>query len=434
MDNLIKMSLVVLLLVMSAMSEWESINTGSDDVIDINVLSSDENIVYAITNSGGKIVKSVDGGNSWNLKGEIFNDDESAYSLAVTPQNRKILFIGSSRGKIYRSDDEGETWLTSYSLVSGSVKKLYVSPKDSLIVYGAISKGSDFYFIKSVDGGDSWTTTTVATGFVTDPLSLTVDPRDDNYIYIGGRIDGNGGVTGAAYKSTNGGKSFGKIFSQSGWGGVVTALAVSQADSKIVFIGLENGTVKRSTNGGNSWSDVISNLGEVSSIMTTAANSNIVYAVGRKSVARSKDGGISWSTTELSAEFNDYGIKFTQIRRASGSASQSNCAVAYIASYTHTYKTIDTGSTWLRCDKNMLLGNIRAIATAPSESSTLYVSSWGLGVYRSNDNGDNWKLLPSRGPDNPLYGIKPCGGDIDIGGITVNPDDPETLYLQHAGT
>lgn len=80
-----------------------------------------DNIVFAITgdanNNGGGLFKSEDGGHNWFLLGtdKIPSPDIVAFNVKPLGQepysNKELLFIGLSNGAVYRSDNDGLSWM-----------------------------------------------------------------------------------------------------------------------------------------------------------------------------------------------------------------------------------------------------------------------------------------------------------------------------------
>jgi photosystem II stability/assembly factor-like uncharacterized protein len=79
--------------------------------------------------------------------------------MAQSPNGR--LYIAAEAGRIYRSDDGGDTWITLESPYNGSFFGVLPLKEDRLIVFGL--RGHVF---GSNDGGDTWaciSTGTIAT-------------------------------------------------------------------------------------------------------------------------------------------------------------------------------------------------------------------------------------------------------------------------------
>ena len=95
------------------------------------------------------------------------------------------------------------------------------------------------------------------------------------------------------------------------------------------------------------------------------------------------------------------------------------------------WRTEDAGTTWENLsDGQIKAGGIGAIAVAPSAVHRIYVGtgsdcprgniSPGIGLYRSNDEGESWEHM----------GLREAG---QIGKIVVHPKDPDHVYVAALG-
>jgi photosystem II stability/assembly factor-like uncharacterized protein len=95
------------------------------------------------------------------------------------------------------------------------------------------------------------------------------------------------------------------------------------------------------------------------------------------------------------------------------------------------WKTVNAGRTWFPiADEGIPIGSIGAIAVAPSNPSVLYVGtgepdirsqhSYGIGVYKSNDEGKTWTHI----------GLEKTS---QIGRIVVDPTNPNRVYVAALG-
>ena len=95
------------------------------------------------------------------------------------------------------------------------------------------------------------------------------------------------------------------------------------------------------------------------------------------------------------------------------------------------WKTESAGQAWVNIsDHGIPIGSIGAVAVAPSDPEVLYVGtgsdairgnvSTGRGVYRSDDDGGNWRYL----------GLREAG---QIGRIRIHPNNPDVAYLTATG-
>jgi photosystem II stability/assembly factor-like uncharacterized protein len=150
---------------------------------------------------GSGIYKTTDGGDTWTqLKDELPKTDMGKIGLTVSPMdpNRVWATIGGDDGGIYRSDDAGKSW----QLLNGSFEMhsrqyyyghIFADPQQVDAVYTFSSK--DFY--KSTDGGKTWGKIQTPHG---DYHDLWIDPHDSQRM-----VNGNDG---GATITFDGGKSW----------------------------------------------------------------------------------------------------------------------------------------------------------------------------------------------------------------------------------
>jgi photosystem II stability/assembly factor-like uncharacterized protein len=164
----------------------------------VNVLAvnpNNENIILAGYSHGG-IWKTNDGGINWY---PVF-DDQVALAIGAIefdPQNPSVVYAGTgdvnipggvyTGNGIYKSIDGGETW--SYLALSETriISKIWVSPKNSSIIY-ASAMGNPFEknvnrgFYKSTDSGKTWTQLLFVNN-QTGVIDFVVNPDNPNFIF-----------------------------------------------------------------------------------------------------------------------------------------------------------------------------------------------------------------------------------------------------------
>ncbi len=243
-------------------------NLGVLGVSDIAIDPVNTNNMYLATGDGDAndtwsigILKSTDGGTTWNTTGLSYNVNQNRLvrRILINSTNPQILIAGTSVG-ILRSTDGGATWAATS--ITASIRDMEYKPGDPNTVYAS---GTRFY--KSTDGGATWTT--IATGLpantAIDRLAIAVTAADPTIIYaVAGNATDNGFY--GLYKSTNSGTSFTQVTVSSptnllGWSNAGTdaggqswydlAIAASPTNASEVVVGGVN--VWRSTNGGTSF-------------------------------------------------------------------------------------------------------------------------------------------------------------------------------------
>lgn len=204
------------------------------------------------------VLKSIDGGLTWNNTGLNFNIilSKKIARILIDPTNTSIVYCGTSSG-IYKTYDAGANW----TLLTGSgVKDMEMKPGDPNTLYACRTT-----FIMSANGGATWTT--IGTGLpmatIVSRLAIATTDADPNYVYV---VAGNASTQGfeGIYRSTNSGVTFTPMSDSPnllGWdeqGGdsdgqawYTLSIAASPVNRDVVIVGGVN--IWRSDDGGSSW-------------------------------------------------------------------------------------------------------------------------------------------------------------------------------------
>lgn len=255
---------------------------------------SDPNVIYAGTGEGNHanhsryglgLLKSQDGGATWQQLAESVFAGRCFTALVVDPSNRQRLYAGITNAGgfpekaaarlhplrngpvgVFRSTDGGSTWsqLTT-GIPNQACTDLAIDPTNPNIVYAAIGRifGSpDNGIYKSTNGGDSWTK--LAGGLPTASvgrISIGLAPSRPSRLYalIARQCDASGGgaSTLGGYRTDDGGTTWtsigvGSIQATYGW--YLSTVSIQPTNPDVVIMGgLE---LVRSTNAGSSFSTV----------------------------------------------------------------------------------------------------------------------------------------------------------------------------------
>ena len=196
------------------------------------------------------VLKSIDGGLTWNTTGLTFNNTSTlASEIFMHPADPQILWVATSDG-LYKTINAGTTWVKK---LTGNVKDIKLKPGDPNYIY-AVTQNR---FYRSTNGGENFSQ--ISTGMPANSGRLLIDvtPANAEYVYVLSART-NSSFQGL-YKSTDSGQTFAKTFSSvdifeadQAWYDM--ALAVSDTNAEEVYTGVLN--IWKSSNGGNSFTKV----------------------------------------------------------------------------------------------------------------------------------------------------------------------------------
>ena len=180
-------------------------------------------------------------------------DGGEAQALAVSPLNPEVVFAGSSGGRVFYSDDSGESWSAldgEGSVPLGShIFDLAVVPGDPLRLLAATDLG--FYrWTQQEAGQGSWEN--LSDGLPSQIVArIAVSPYAPDTLFItvsAGRITGSWSI----FRSVDGGQSWVNAF-PGGYFDFPIALARSANGSGLTLWAASFQGVHRSLNLGTSW-------------------------------------------------------------------------------------------------------------------------------------------------------------------------------------
>lgn len=312
-------------------------------------ISTGDNERAADTYSIG-VLKSTDGGATWNTTGLSWNaaDAKRISRLVIHPTNANILFAGTSEG-LYKTTDGGNTW----SIVqAGDVRDIEFNPTNANIVYATTKN-----FFKSTDGGNTFTQGSVTAA--SDHSVIEVTPANANYVYY---------WTGTKmYRSTDNGASFSQRSAKTPntthqlWYDM--AMTVSDVDAEEVHIGAMESF--RSFNGGKQFSKSAewiypNSTGYVHADVHIMRYVNGVLYVGSDGLVTksTNQGGDFIDITEGINNRQFYGIAVSRqnVNKAMG-GSQDNGTSVYTNGRWHEWLGADGGNCAISfTDENVIYG------------------------------------------------------------------------------
>lgn len=410
-------------------------------------------------------------------------------AVAIDPTNPSIIYRGTAGGGVWKSIDGGNAWspLTD-NLGNLSIGAVAVAPSSPSTIYVGTGEGvfsvdgiDGIGFIKSTDGGVTWTLPTSAT--VPKFFALSVHPTNPQEILAA--------TSQGIQKSIDGGVTWTSTFSTH----VATALArVPKTPETVLATTWDiasaaptwQGFIFRSTDGGSTWTKVggadvapfNADVGRMS-IAIAPTNPSTVYVlagaasgdskncdndpVDQRGFYRSTDGGLTWTfrSNPISGTCPD----FTSILAGQGwyantiTVDRANADTVY-AGGLEVWKSTDGAATWVRksrwnleppdpryvhadvhdfvwAGKRLLVGNDGGIDVSPDQAASF--SSLNTGVVTRQYYAV--AMSPATAPL-IIAGAQDNGTDIRVGSTTTyqeviggdgfavaaHPTNAKTLY------
>jgi photosystem II stability/assembly factor-like uncharacterized protein len=200
---------------------------------------------------------------------------------------------------------------------------------------------------------------------------LEFDPNDSRTIFAGGL---------RVWRSKDDGNNWQDV-SQVLDGSAISAVEIAQANSKIVFVGTENGGIYRSTDGGSTWSEDLAGPAlpgfTITRILTSPTHAQIVYATvanfGTSHVFRSNDGGMTWIDIDRG--------RLPAVPHHAVAIPKSKPSTVYVCCDAGVHVSTDAGATW----KN-LTGSLPTVPIVDlvyhETDGTLTAASYGRSMWR----------------------------------------------------
>ncbi len=426
-----------------------------------------------------------DGGETWELALEGFNETTGAVDIAIDPENPDRVFVamwdrirypnerkyGGEGSGVYRSDDGGATWtLLKEGLPSGEKVGrigLSISSTDTEKVYATVIQTDGYFegFYISSDGGDSWEKQPRNDQLANSQSSFGwwfgrnyVDPNDGDHIFVSGvqlmeSTDGGktwnrsrGSIHADQHTMAWEPKSPGRVYLGNDGGvyrsednGSVSSewikaedepftqfytLDVSHQDRTRLSGGTQdNGSIRSWGESADGWNNYYYGDGLVNLI--NYEDQDTVYACYQYgNCARSEDGG------ETMTYFTDKTVSERRNWMTPVVFDPNNPSIMYYGGNIVNRST-DGGKTWEAISPSLSnaesrdqypFGTITTLAVAKSNAGILYAGTDDGKVWTTKDSGQNWEEI--KDPKLP---------DRWVTRIAVDPKDEDFVYATFSG-
>jgi hypothetical protein len=468
---------------------WKTTDSGTswvsltDDLPSLAVGSvaldpTNPNVVYIGTGEGAYnidavygagILKSTDGGTTWNTTGMSWTQSQSRAinKIVIHPTTPQTMWcatnIWSGGGGVYRTPDGGASW-TRY--LSGDAKDIVLHPDSANVLYAAIGYpwgGSSNGVYKSTDGGLTWTlrSSGLPAGTSLGRMALSISRSNPQTVYAGisQTVSAGAGLLGV-YRTTDAGGSWTlqsstpNMYGGQGWYDIVCEVHPTNPDV-VYSSGLD---LYKSTNGGTSWSQkTYWNYSPGHSLYAHADHHALAFKPGDPNTIiagtdggmyKSTNGGDTWtginsglSTMQFYAMCNDYlngnvalgGTQDNGTVKYAGSVTWSwilggdggytlvdytNSNIIYASTQRGAhYKSTNGGSSFFSIQSG-ISGNgawVTPTVMDPTNASVLYTGT--TLVYKTTNGGTSWSAISAS-----------LSGQY-VSTIAVAPSNPQVIYV-----
>ena len=334
------------------------------------------------------------------------------YDIRVRPDNPDVMYVTDAWSGVHMSSDGGQTWMnvndgidarTGPSGDAIPVFSLTIDPNDNDIIWIGLQDLTGIY--RSADGGLTWQKRIngIVENFGLTIRGLAVEPGNSNVVYAAGEISSwqwagqpmpgkeFDRVQGVVYKSTDAGLNWQEI-----WRGDNLARYVLIDPNNVNTIYISTGIFDRE-----------------------AANSEpATNTPGGVGILKSLNGGQTWSPINSGLNNLYVGSLFMHPQNPqillAGSGNNAYPDGGGI------YRTTNGGTSWTFIDGQQ----IQSVEFAADSPNVAYASGAGE-FYRSENGGQSWQTYLQWGPP----GINP-GFPIDI---QVDPRDSTKVFINNYG-
>jgi photosystem II stability/assembly factor-like uncharacterized protein len=311
--------------------------------------------------STGVIFVSNNGGQDWSRFTHLGTGDDYVLDhIALNPQNANVMFVSAwsvqsqQVGDMFRTTDGGKTWQTLPAMHGKSIRAMAMSASNpNVLVTGAL----DGVF-RSKDGGDHWERMSPANhAEIKNIESIAIDPKDPNVVYAG--------TWHLAWKTADGGANW-------------QHMNKGMIDDSDVF-----------------------------SIIVDHSNPSNVFASACSGIYKSVTAGDQFSKIQ--------GIPFSARRTRVLRQDPGNPNIVYAGTTEGLWKTMDLGKTWKRVSNPEIVVN--DVLVDPRNSGRVLLATDRSGVLASSDGTSTWSA------SNHGYTHR------YVTAIVADQKDPNTIYV-----
>lgn len=379
---------------------------------------NDVNTVWVGSASGG-LWKTTDGANTWTAMTDNI-PCLSVGAIAIKPDNTNIMLMGTGEGYVLsswfqygigvlRSTDGGNTWNTTSLIVDDSLQFASLGFAWDPVNTNNVYLNTTYGVFVSNDAGVNWTHTLTGVG-----TSIQINKKNPSIIYAS--LQDYTGSTGGIYRSTN----YGMTWSLLSTGLPISAdigftqLAICDSFPSVIYAGISTpvadpncGTIQglyKTSNGGNTWDTVNRSgidfycypapfddicQGWYGNTLNVGYNDSNRVFIGGVYLYRSLDGGASWTYSDWAPAEDP---AWMHPDHHSFGFSPHSLSILYSFNDGGVFKSLNGGTTWVKKPAGIINTQFYYIASSPVDPNLMMGGTQDNGVFynTSINSTQNW--------------------------------------------
>lgn len=363
-----------------------------DDIVAVEISPKYQQDRTLLINVRGNLLKSQDGGNSWQriVKGLDHQHELSALDIAARSPN--IVFLSTLGDGIYKSQDGGDSWSqVNQGLETLNIDLVAIAPDSPDLVFAA---GTETGLYQTENGGASWSEVMTGDSKIT---AVAFDSARQDKIIIG---DARGNL----FLGSDRGENWQRLATLKN-SGAIRAVAISPnfASDRTFWVGTERAGIWQTVDGGVTFVQVNNGIGDRSIVSLAISpdyqtDRTILASTWHEGVFRSNDGGKSWEkyskglTEDEQAERPNFNRPHFSDLSISQTYSQDR--TVFVAGFDGLFKSTDGGRVWREVStlsSNIIVG--LGLSPDYQNDSTVAITTYLGGAYISRDRGVTWTTI-----------------------------------------
>jgi photosystem II stability/assembly factor-like uncharacterized protein len=398
--------------------QWAVVGPDGGDVRSLAYDPHNPDRIFLGTSTGVLFI-SNNGGQDWARFAHL-GDDYVLDHIALNPHNSSVMYVSGwsvqsqQVGDMFRTRDGGKTWQTLPGMHNKSIRAMAMSASDSnVLVTGSL----DGVF-RSKDGGDTWERMSQAShAEIKNIESIAIDPKDPNVVYAG--------TWHLAWKTADGGANWQHINKGMIDDSDVFSIIVDHSNPANVFASACSGIYKSVTAGDQfqKIQGIPFSARRTRVLHQDPTDPNIVYAGTTEGLWKTTDLGKTWKrVSNPEIVVNDVLVDPRNSQHVLLATDRSGVLASN-----------DGTSTWSASNHGYTHRYVTAIVADQKDANTIYVGvvndrEWG-GVFYSHDGGQHWLQKSSGLGGKDVFTLKQASSGALVAGTNRG-----AYILEHNGS